>query len=236
MAESTDRLRDLERFYVLLNQLESHAGLLTLNNCSGRMKWPQRGVYFFFEIGQQRSEMGSGLRVVRVGTHAVSSGSRTTLWKRLAQHKGGTKSGGGNHRGSIFRLIVGTALIKRHGYAEGTWGQGNTASADLRRREAWLENEVSIVIGAMPFLWLAVDDEPGRDSLRGYIERNAIALVSNYAKVPIDAPSEQWLGHDCNRTKVRESGLWNQNHVDDGYEPAFLDVLERLIQQSTISP
>ena len=26
----------------------------------------------------------------------------------------------------------------------------------------------------MPFLWIAVDDEPGAESLRGYIERNAI--------------------------------------------------------------
>ena len=32
----------------------------------------------------------------------------------------------------------------------------------------------------MPFLWLEVPDPPGPDSLRGYIERNAIVLLSNY--------------------------------------------------------
>ena len=30
---------------------------------------------------------------------------------------------------------------------------------------------------------------------------------------------------------VRDSGLWNQNHVDETYEPYFLDVLERLATQ-----
>jgi len=34
----------------------------------------------------------------------------TTLWARLSQHRGSAKSGGGNHRCSIFRLLVGRAL------------------------------------------------------------------------------------------------------------------------------
>jgi hypothetical protein len=32
----------------------------------------------------------------------------------------------------------------------------------------------------MPFLWLAIDDEPSAHGLRGHIERNAIALLSNF--------------------------------------------------------
>ena len=35
---------------------------------------------------------------------------------------------------------------------------------------------------AMPFLWLAIDDGPGAESLRGHIERNAIALLSSFEK------------------------------------------------------
>ena len=67
------------------------------------------------EDGECRSDSGDGLRVVRVGTHALTSSSRTTLWKRLSQHKGQKASGGGNHRGSIFRLLVGsTVLIWTH--------------------------------------------------------------------------------------------------------------------------
>ncbi len=48
-------------------------------HCTGRMRWPQRGVYFFFEDGETRSGSGSRHRVVRVGTHALVSGSRATL-------------------------------------------------------------------------------------------------------------------------------------------------------------
>ena len=93
-----------------------------------------------------------------------------------------------------------------------------------------MEQTVSAVIGDMPLLWLAIEDEPGPDSLRGYIERNAIALLSNYGKEPLDPPSRNWLGHLCNRERVRGSGLWNQNHVDEQYDPRFLDTLEHLIE------
>ena len=66
-----------------------------------------------FEQGENRSDTGDGPKVVRVGTHALTAGSGTKLWTRLSEHKGPPKTGGGNHRGSIFRLIVGAALINR---------------------------------------------------------------------------------------------------------------------------
>jgi hypothetical protein len=122
-------------------------------------------------------------RIVRVGTHDLKTGSGTSLWTRLAQHRGQARSGDGNHRGSIFRLIVGTALIAKHGYDFPTWDdRTSSAPSDVRACELALEREVSRRIGAMRFLWLCVDDEPGPDSDRGYIERNAIALLSNFGK------------------------------------------------------
>lgn len=181
------------------------------------------------EEGENRSESGPGRRVVRVGTHALKLGSNTTLWNRLSQHKGQSQSGGGNHRGSIFRLIVGTALVERGEHQCPTWGHGSTASRQIREGERQLECAVSDVIGDMPFLWLAIEDEPGPASLRGYIERNSIALLSNFDKEPIDRASDGWLGHACNRERVRRSGLWNQNHVEEGYDRRFLDVLTELI-------
>ncbi len=225
------RAHDLERFYDLLSKLESQlGGSRTLSQCDGRMGWPQRGVYFFRELGELRRDTGSGPRIVRVGTHALKSGSGTKLWTRLSQHRGPAQSGGGNHRGSIFRLIVGTALIKRNGREYKRWGKGSSAPREVRQGEEPLEQAVSKVIGAMPFLWVAIDDEPGPDSRRGYIERNAIALLSNYGKQPLDLPSGDWLGGYCNRERVRTSGLWNQNHVDEQYDPAFLDTLKDLIR------
>jgi hypothetical protein len=147
----------------------------------------------------------------------------------LSQHKGQPGTGGGNHRGSIFRLIVGAALVRRDGLAFPTWGKGNTASRDITNGEHALERAVSGVICGMPFLWLSIEDEAAPQSLRGYIERNAIALLSNYGKSPLDPPSQHWLGKFSDRARVRNSGLWNSNHVDETYDPAFLDKLDELV-------
>lgn len=112
------------------------------------------------------------------------------------------------------------------------WGVGSNAPKDIRVSEIPLECEVSRVIGLMPFLWLGIDDEAGPTSLRGVIERNSIALLSNFEKEPLDAPSSSWLGYHCNRPRVRSSGLWNNNHVEETYDPSFLDVLEMLVDQT----
>jgi len=161
------RLEHLIQFYSLLDKLEvSIGGARKLSECTGRMGWPGRGVYFFREDGELRSDTGQGPRIVRVGTHALRASSGTKLWTRLSQHKGQTGTGGGNHRGSIFRLIVGAALMSRDGLQCPTWGDGNSAEKHVRVSEFALEQRVSRVIGAMSFLWLPIEDEPG-PGLRG---------------------------------------------------------------------
>jgi hypothetical protein len=231
----SDRPRDLVRFYSLLDRLEEIVGgARRLADCSGRSVWPRRGVYFFREDGETRRDSGLGPRIVRVGTHALKIDSATSLWGRLSQHKGQTKSGGGNHRGSIFRNIVGQAVIARDGPTFPTWGKGVTAKHDIRELELPLEREVSGFIGLMPFIWLQIEDEANPDSLRGYIERNSIALLSNYEKLPLDPPSPIWLGLFSNRERVRNSGLWNSNHVDEPYELSFLDTLGDLISAMSL--
>ena len=63
---------DLDRFYALLDRLrEQQGGNRMLSSCTGRMALPARGVHVFFEAGEVRAD-GHSLRVVRVGTHAVS--------------------------------------------------------------------------------------------------------------------------------------------------------------------
>lgn len=225
-----DRVSHIAEFYQHLDRLEHLCGgARRLVECHGRMGWPHRGVYFFREPGEDRSDSGRGPRVVRIGTHALKSGSQTSIWNRLSQHRGTVSSGGGNHRGSIFRLIVGAALMHRDGQSCATWGQGSNAPRLVREKEQAIEQQVSKQIGDMPFVWLAIDDEAGSDSLRGHIERNSIALLSDTNKKAIDSATDGWLGNSCDRQKVRESGLWNQNHVNERYDPAFLDVFEELI-------
>ena len=51
-----ERIADTGRFYELLTRLERRVGgARTLATCDGRMDWPRRGVYFFFEEGEERS-------------------------------------------------------------------------------------------------------------------------------------------------------------------------------------
>ncbi len=72
IAAIMNRRSDLLRFYGLLERLEQKVGgMRTLTACSGRIDWPRRGVYFFLEDGERRSDTGQGLRIVRVGTHAL---------------------------------------------------------------------------------------------------------------------------------------------------------------------
>ncbi len=187
------RLDDLERFYNLLGELSRKVGgYRRLSECNGQMGWPQRGVYFFFEPGELRED-GRTPRVVRVGTHALKTGARSTFWGRLAQHKGhsgGFSPGGGNHRGSVFRLHVGTALLNTRAYPPevgANWEQGQNAPPAVKASEYALERDVSQYIGQMPFLWVDVPDEAGPHSDRGLIEVGAVALLSNYEKPPIGA-------------------------------------------------
>src|SRR5580658_824997 len=78
---SDRRLQDLIRFHLIPNELEKTiGGNRALADYRGRMSWPARGVYFFCEVGENRSDTGEGLRVVRIGTHALKTGGSTTLW------------------------------------------------------------------------------------------------------------------------------------------------------------
>ena len=237
------RLDDLVQFYALIDQLvELHVGgMRTLANLAEFRDWPDRGVYLFFEPSEVRSDTGTGPRVVRVGTHALRERSRSTLRQRLGQHRGSV-SGGGNHRGSIFRSLIGQALLARGDLAPCTsWDVKRDAvkasealgmsREALAIAEAPVERAVTHYIGAMPFLWLEIDDDPGCRSLRGEIERSAIALLSDYGRTQLDPPSPEWLGHFSNRSLVRESGIWNQHHVEATHDPAFLSLFEQMIAQ-----
>ncbi len=232
------RAEDLSRLYAILGDLGNRVGgARHLASCNGGMNWPRRGVYFFFEEGEFRQDSNT-LRLVRVGTHGLRQGSQTTLWNRLSQHKGhsgGVHPGGGNHRGSIFRLHVGDALLNSsNGPSEirQMWGRGSNASRAIREIEYPLEKDVSAHIGRMPFLWVEVDDPPGPSSDRGTIERGVIALLSNFRQPLIDGPSDHWLGLQSSRTEIRESGLWNIDHVNERYDPAVLDLLAKYVKSS----
>lgn len=245
-----DRLSDLKKFYKLIAEIKIIIGgahklseCLGRKKCPGHMKcpspmgWSDRvdpkqnmGVYFFQENSENQRDTGEGPRIVRVGTSKA-------LCNRFRQTKGnsskGNLSGGGNHRASVFRRLIGDALINRDNLEYPTW-EHKPISKEDRERELPLERDVSKVIGKIPFLWLVVNDEPGKESDRGYIERNAIALLSNYGKKDkevLDRQSCGWLGQHSSRKKVQKSRLWNSNHVNDKYDPNFLEKMKKYICQ-----
>ena len=224
---------DLDHFYAALRCLaaQPHQGL-QLGECNGRMSWPDRGVYFFVEPGEFR-QGAEELRVVRVGTHAVSIGSRSTLWGRLRAHRGAS-DGSGNHRGSVFRRHIGVALLEHGDHRKvTTWGVGSSAPRPVRIREAALELAVTAYLAKTRVFWVDVPDAPGRDSMRSFIERNAIALLSNMLN-PLDQPSKEWLGRWSDREEIRKSGLWNVDFVRNVHDPGFLRVLDGCIEQMSV--
>lgn len=222
---------DIERFYSILARLRAwpHQGEC-LREQSRQTVVPTDGVYFFQEPGEYRAGEPGVLRIVRVGTHAVSQGSKATLWQRLRTHKG-TKAGGGNHRGSIFRKHVGAAIYARDGIDPTRWNTGSSAPHAVRAQEAAHEKRVSAYLGAMPVFWVAVPGTSGPTNRRAFIERNAIALLSNHLH-PTDKATDGWLGNSYPSGEVRGSALWNVNHVNEEYDPRFLDDLAACVART----
>jgi len=249
------RLEDIKIFYDLLNKLEEKiGGKQQLNTKSKPKLLPEKGVYFFFEKNEVRTDSGDGLRVVRIGTHTTTRTSKTTLWNRLKQHQGtfkGKRPGGGSHRGSIFRIHVGKAILLKEGKILQSWGIGkgwrdaikikwfdldNLSDKELKNiRDQLLDDEypiekkVSSTIRNMWYVWVKVDDPP---SNRSYLEKNTIALLSNYDRSPIDPPSPKWLGNYSPSEQIRKSGLWNIQHVNEKHNPNFLTILEKYINKT----
>jgi hypothetical protein len=242
LGQRLQRLRELNsevslrqqaiRFSRLLHRLWlAQSGGRTIRDTNGKQTWPAKGLYFILEPTHAIS--GSRMpRIVRVGTHAVSAGSKTSLWDRLSTHRG-TGNGGGSHRSSIFRLHVGRALVKQDPSRAwpATWSKGQSAPAAIRSGEEQLERLVSEVIGEMNLLWLNIDDEAGPASERGYLERNAIGLLS---RIGLLNPSTRstWLGRLSPDWRIAASGLWNLNHVFMKPDDDFLDRLEVAIDNT----
>lgn len=232
-SSPTQGAQDLDRLYRAVRDLEAHlGGGRTFADAGGRDGWPARGVYLFLDDAEPAPD--GGARVVRVGTHGLGAGSRSTLWGRLSQHQGnlrGGRPGGGNHRGSVFRLHVGAALLAADPDLPRlpSWGVGSSAPSETREIEYAHERRVSDYIRRLRVLWLEADDLPGRDSVRGLLERGAIGVLSASAR-QVHPASPAWLGHHAQREAIRASGLWNVDHVGEAPPPAFPEMFERHVE------
>jgi hypothetical protein len=210
------RLRDLQRFYSIIESKRKDGKTFALGALS-EQKLPPRGVYVFLD-GHEPNFIGTGPRIVRIGTHAISRGSRSTLRGRLRNHLG-LSDGGGNHRGSIFRLHVGRALLHANNSAAAleTWGSGQDAPREVLAAEAAHERLVTEYLKQLEVFVIPVDDEPSKDSLRAAAEAQLIALLTE-GLVNIDVVQSSWLGHRSPMKLIAKSGLWNVRDVGRRYD------------------
>jgi hypothetical protein len=220
------REQQIERFYELIGQLP----VRYLKDLK-KEDLPEKGVYFFYEEGEKRADSNQK-RVVRVGTHAVQEKSKATLYERLRQHSG-PNNGHGRHRMSVQRELIGFSIRNKKDIREYCeWGIRNEKSnKNILHKEKELELEVTEYILNMPFSVLEVNGESSKNNLRAYIESNSIKLLSNYNRIAIDPPSENWLGFYCGNDKVIRSGLWNRKEIGENNEIhiGFFETLENLI-------
>lgn len=223
------RLKDRRRFYALMDALCRRCGGMQLRrNARDQMSRFERGVCFFFDPSERRTDSGEGPRVVHICTQAPTNPSGSALGTGFRQHRGtfeSSRADAGNGPHFAFGQHVGAAMAARKTQvprAIASWGQ---ESRGLERREHLLEPGAGTYIGELPYLWLSVPDQPGGPDLQGIIQRNAIALLSNSGKRPLDPASEEWLGLYSDQPAIRDSHLWNVDHVEEIHDPAFLELV-----------
>lgn len=212
------RIRDLDRLYGWLASERALGRTFQFAELS-KSPLPKRGVYVFLDPAEPNFS-GSAPRVVRIGTHGVSAGSKASLRGRLRSHLGGTNEIG-NHRGSIFRLHIGRAMLETGpGHASlATWGEGQDATREVKAAERAHEIAVTRYLQRLEVAILEIDDEPSKDSMRAIAEMQLIALFSDTMR-PVDLPAAGWLGSKSPVPSVRQSGLWNVRGVGGKYDPA----------------
>lgn len=224
-----NQIINVHRLYSKINTLVTQiGGIRQFSECNGKMYWPQRGVYLFVDYNEFSPATSNIPKIVRVGTHGVSRGSKTRLWDRLKTHKG-LNDGGGSHRSSVFRLHVGNAIIKRDDIKCATWAEGQNASKEVRANEQYLERLVSEYIGSLGVIFIDINDDPSAQSLRAFIESNTIAMLStiNYS---MDFASASWLGYCSNKTEIRNSSLWNINATRATVSSDYFPTLDACIE------
>jgi hypothetical protein len=143
----------------------------------------------------------------------------------------GTEAGDGNHRSSIFRLHTGRSFINANLAPEiSSWGS-ITGDKAVLSTERSLEQEVSKYLSNLYVVLIDIPGVSDKNNDRAYVEQNLIALLSNKCR-PLDPPSSEWLGLYSDKREIRKSGLWNVNHVEQRFDPNFLEVLNYYVSST----
>ena len=142
------------------------------------------GIYIMWDIKENR--------IVRIGSATKS------LLDRLNRHFKRTK------RVSVFRKLVGDALIIRDNLGGLDWNDRDTKYPDIEKEVTkYLEENIK-------FYLCEITDK--KEVLAA--EKAFIVLLSLYYKtIGQSRINANWLGKNSSRDKVKNSGLWNNVHA-----------------------
>ncbi len=187
---------------------------------------PKNGIYVLFENGEKCFDSD---RVVRIGTHTGDN----QLKSRLKQHFMNE-----NKDRSIFRKNIGRCIIniEQNPY-ESIWEidfttkKNKTEYGHLRDEvfQSEIENKISKHIQEnLSFVIIEINDKIERLNMES-------KLISTISMCEMCAPSENWLGHNSTKSKIRKSGLWQVNELyKEMLSQNDMDRLEHLIKNTKI--
>jgi hypothetical protein len=136
----------------------------------------------------------------------------------------------------VFRKYLGGALLRRrnraHPCLKPSPGKGHWEKQDARPCMTCrpLEARVSRLLRRnFRFRCVALRDSSRRNPLEK-------KLIGSLSLCPVCGPSMRWLGRYAYSKKVRDSGLWNSNHVGgaDTMSSEDLQELERCASQTAV--
>jgi hypothetical protein len=167
---------------------------------------PANGIYIVFEKGEKAHGTD---RIVGVGTHTGEG----NLSQRLNEHLYIP-----NKDRSILRKHIGRCLLAAENNPLLEQWNKDTTSKAMREKHgkdidtnaiAEIESRVSTYIAnSFSFTVIAVASKKDRLALKS-------GLLSTIASCADCKPSAQWLGLHHPNAKIRDTGLWNIQHVDD---------------------
>jgi len=182
---------------------------------------PDDGIYFFYELG----EFGhGGNRIVRIGTHK-NGNFKSRIKDHFVFNKNKIENLDKNKPKpsdrSIFRKNIGRALIRKENldYIE-MWEQDFTKKINRKKlgnkRNIELEKQIEKKISKIlrenfSFRFIKVEQASKVIGSKGLESR----LIATVAKCEKCRASPNWLGRFSPIEKIRKSGLWNFQHVDD---------------------
>lgn len=184
-----------------------------------RSDLPRDGIYFFLEAGEWDSHTGDE-RIVRVGTHRNGNfRSRISEHYLLDKNLDIVADRPAPKDRSIFRKNLGRAWIRKQGIENlEVWNIDFTTRRNRRehahRRDVAVEREVEDKVSALlrerfSFAWVPVTDEAERIGGGGFEGR----LIGTLAQCSACTGSPGWLGRHSPEARIRNSGLWQVQHL-----------------------